>query len=49
MHRLSMQFNEVITRPVVLIQKQIAYYSVLMLKLSNDRETCLENTNRVKL
>lgn len=44
-----MQFNEVITRPVVLIQKQIAYYTVLMLKLSNDSETWLESTNRVTL
>lgn len=44
-----MQFNEVITWPVVLIQNQIAYYTVLMLKLSNDSETWLESTNRVKL
>lgn len=44
-----MQFNEVITQPVVLIQKQITYYTVLMLKLSNDTEIWLESTDRVKL
>lgn len=44
-----MQFNEVITRPVVLIQKQITYYTVLMLKLSNETEIWLESTDRVKL
>lgn len=44
-----MQFNEVITRPVVLIQKQITYYTALMLKLSNETEIWLESTDRVKL
>lgn len=48
MHHLSMQFNEVITWSVVLIQKQIAYYTVLIVKLCHDSETWLGSTNRVK-
>lgn len=44
-----MQFNEVIIQSAVLIQKQIAYYTVLMLKLSSDSETWLGSANRVKL
>lgn len=44
-----MQFNEVITRPVVLIEQQIAYYTVLILKFSNDTRISLERTNQVKL